>query len=175
MIQRYSLVLCLLCVQMVLQVACSTNSSSEPTTEAPETATATLEDVLKDYEAMRTALAADQLDDVPKLAAKIETSARAAQANAATEAAQPIADILRDVQSLKSGGEPDEVRRIFGDLSRSVVAILAANESLQTNRHVFECPMAQGYQKWVQLSENIENPYMGSRMLQCGSPSSWTP
>jgi hypothetical protein len=33
--------------------------------------------------------------------------------------------------------------------------------------------MAQGYQKWVQRTETIENPYMGQSMLACGSKATW--
>ena len=174
MIQRYSLVLCLICAPTVLHVGCGA-SSSATTAETSGNESAQLEAILSDYEAMRVALAADKLDEVPALAVKLETSAKAAQANATGEVATPIAAIVRDVQALKSGGEPDVVRRHFGDLSHSVVTILASNESLRTNRHVFECPMAQGYQKWVQPTANVENPYMGSSMLRCGGPSNWTP
>jgi hypothetical protein len=29
--------------------------------------------------------------------------------------------------------------------------------------------MAKGYKKWVQVSEAVSNPYMGSEMLECGT------
>jgi threonine/homoserine/homoserine lactone efflux protein len=35
--------------------------------------------------------------------------------------------------------------------------------------HVFECPMAKGYKRWVQPTDELENPYMGQEMLTCGS------
>ena len=101
MIQRYSLVLCLICAPMVLQAGCNTTSSTAPTTATAGDETAKLEAILTDYEAMRAALATDRLDDVPALAGKLETSAKAAQPNASTSVAQPIAAILRDVPALK--------------------------------------------------------------------------
>jgi membrane fusion protein, copper/silver efflux system len=33
--------------------------------------------------------------------------------------------------------------------------------------------MAEGFEKWVQTSEEISNPFMGKRMLACGSASTW--
>jgi len=70
-----------------------------------------------------------------------------------------------------SKDDADAVRRAFGDVSRAVVALLAAEPSLQQGRHVFECPMAQDYKKWVQPTAELSNPYMGTRMPTCGSES----
>ncbi|MFQ5504766.1 MAG: hypothetical protein ACE5F1_08230 [Planctomycetota bacterium] len=72
-------------------------------------------------------------------------------------------------------GDPKELRRVFGDTSRPVVALLSAETSLRTGRFVLECPMAQGYKKWIQNSSQISNAYMGKAMPECGSPSEWTP
>ena len=69
--------------------------------------------------------------------------------------------------------DPDAVRKAFGEVSRSVVALLAAEPSLREGLNIFECSMAQGYQKWVQKTETIENPYMGSQMLACGTKATW--
>jgi Cu(I)/Ag(I) efflux system membrane fusion protein len=76
---------------------------------------------------------------------------------------------------LKAGGSADDQRRTFGDLSRAVVSLLSEHSTLARGRYVFQCPMAQGYQKWVQTGERLENPYMGGRMLRCGSSSEWSP
>ena len=54
-------------------------------------------------------------------------------------------------------------------MSRALIAVLSAEPSLQQGRHVYECPMAKGYKKWVQVSEGVSNPYMGTDMLQCGT------
>ena len=76
---------------------------------------------------------------------------------------------------LEAGGGADDQRREFGALSRAVVTLLSEHEALAHGRYVFQCPMAQGYQKWVQTAEELENPYMGGRMLRCGSSSDWSP
>ena len=65
------------------------------------------------------------------------------------------------------------LRREFGDVSRHVVALLTAEASLARGLHVFECPMAEGYGRWVQPSADISNPYMGTRMPACGTETSF--
>ena len=57
-------------------------------------------------------------------------------------------------------------------MSRHLLALLRAEDSLASGLHVFECPMADGYGRWVQPSADISNPYMGTRMPACGSESS---
>jgi len=54
-----------------------------------------------------------------------------------------------------------------------MVALMVAEPSLSRGRHVFECPMANGYRKWIQPGANISNPYMGTRMPTCGSATDW--
>ena len=74
---------------------------------------------------------------------------------------------------MTKGGRAD-VRVAYGDLSRAVVAIIATDASLMQGRFLFECPMAKGYKRWVQVKPEMENPYMGQRMLACGSSvASW--
>jgi hypothetical protein len=68
--------------------------------------------------------------------------------------------------------DADTVRKAFGEVSQRLLAILAADRSLAEGLHVFECPMAQGYKKWAQPAAKISNPYMGTRMPECGSESS---
>jgi membrane fusion protein, copper/silver efflux system len=130
---------------------------------------------LSEYEALRAALAADRLADVGALSAKVQSSATAANADVPASVGTRLTQMATAAGSLKAGGSPDEQRRVFGELSRAVVALIAENPKLGVGRKVFMCPMAQGYQKWVQTGEQVENPYMGAKMLRCGSASDWTP
>ena len=59
-------------------------------------------------------------------------------------------------------------QQLKGSPGASLIAVLSSEPSLQQSRHVYECPMAKGYKKWVQVSEGVSNPYMGSAMPQCG-------
>ena len=65
------------------------------------------------------------------------------------------------------------LREQFGEVSKELVTIIAQTPALQEGRHVFTCPMAKGYQKWVQREAKMANPYMGKKMLECGSASDW--
>lgn len=49
-----------------------------------------------------------------------------------------------------SKNDADAVRKSFGDVSEHLLRLLALDQDLASELHVFECPMAQGYKKWVQ-------------------------
>lgn len=154
---------------------CKKEQGSESTAAQSVTQSSTdlkdVESVFFAYEKIRLKLAADDTT--------VQADAKAL-GDAATVASETSpASLKSHLQSVaKAGaalaeaqGGADVVRKAFGEVSRPVVAILAAEPRLAEGRHVFECPMAQGYKKWVQTSEEISNPYMGSRMLACGSKS----
>lgn len=153
--------------------------AAAPVAAAPETLSTegrqSITRALDAYEQIRAQLAGD---DVAGVTASADTLAKAA-----AEATSKVPERLRaHVQAVAFSArtleempkeDPNAVRRTFGDVSRSVVALLAAEPVLQQGRHVFECPMAQGYKKWVQPTAEISNPYMGTRMPSCGSASEW--
>lgn len=136
-----------------------------------------METVLVAYEQVRAGLAADQLESALQAAARIETSAREAAGKAPPNLRPHLDAIAGAATRLKgaSKDKPDEVRRLFGEVSRHVLELLVSERSLASGRYIFECPMAQGYKKWVQPSAEISNPYMGTRMPRCGSESRLEP
>ena len=156
-------------------------TEAQPTSTANATAvlsaevSARVDTALGDYEALRAALAGDRLGEVAAIATRLERSASAAKAGAPSSVASRLDEMGTAAARLKVGGSADDQRRTFGDLSRAVVSLLSEQSTLARGRYVFQCPMAQGYQKWVQTGERLENPYMGGRMLRCGSSSEWSP
>lgn len=138
---------------------------------------ATAAGVIEGYERVRQLLASDQVAAAGPAAKALATAAEGAASDksvpdaAVFERLAPAAVTL----STTDAKDPDAVRRQFGEVSRVFVELLAKNQSLRGSRLVFECPMAQGYRKWVQLTPTINNPYMGSKMLECGVASTWTP
>ena len=141
-------------------------SASSPPAAAPDSARA----VLAAYERVRVSLAADDLTGVPEAARALETSAKAA----ASAGNAHFSAIATSSSALAAAADLKAARTSFGEVSEHLVALLATDKALATGQHVFECPMVKGYNKWVQPSENLENPYMGKRMLTCGGESSWT-
>jgi membrane fusion protein, copper/silver efflux system len=63
----------------------------------------------------------------------------------------------------------EKQRLAFGEVSKTLVALIALEPARQKGLFLFECPMAKGYQRWIQSSEKLQNPYMGKKMLGCGS------
>lgn len=135
-----------------------------------------LDALLSTYEALRADLAVDKLDMIAKHAKALQVSATSAAKTApsAKPRLEAIVAAAKDLER-KPVAKPDEVRASFGELSRAVVALLVADPSLAKGRFVFECPMAQGYKKWVQTSDKLSNPYMGKSMPSCGAASKWEP
>ena len=132
--------------------------------------------VLDAYEGVRSLLADDKVQGVSDAAAQLADAARSASASAAERLRPSLGDIANTADQLRQAPPENlaEIRKRFGPLSRSVIALVAAEPSLATGRHVFECPMAEGYGKWVQRTDQISNPYFGKEMLECGSASKWT-
>jgi hypothetical protein len=129
---------------------------------------------LTHYEAIRAALSKDAVTAVGADAAALARAGRSVsqQAKGAeqqhwaklTDAAKNLADMPK--------ADADAVRKAFGDVSKHLLGALSKDAALAEGLHVFECPMAQGYQKWVQPSPKLSNPYMGKSMPECGTRSS---
>jgi hypothetical protein len=182
MMKRIYLILCLVTAAVSPAMGCKEASTQAKSASAANASaglsaevSARIQKPLGDYEALRAALAGDQLDEVVPIATRLVSSAAVAKAGAPADIFSRLEEMGTAATRLKGGGSADDQRRTFGDLSRAVVSLLSEHSVLARGRHVFQCPMAQGYQKWVQTNEKLENPYMGGRMLRCGSSSEWTP
>jgi membrane fusion protein, copper/silver efflux system len=170
----------LLSLMTVLGLACSASNANNQA-DAPQPAkegvakkgASPTEDALLAYERARALLADDKLEGVAEAAAEMEAAAKAA-APKAPEAQKPQLEALAAAAAgLKATKSIDEARKSFGEVSRTVVTLVAADPALAKGRYAFECPMAPAYKKWVQTSAEISNPYMGKKMLACGMESSW--
>jgi Cu(I)/Ag(I) efflux system membrane fusion protein len=120
-------------------------------------------DALADYERIRALLAADEIKGVTEAATALAASATKSSFTAVATSATKLAATT----------EIEAARLAFGDVSREMVAVLARDPALANGQHVFECPMAKGYRKWIQPSQDMANPYMGQKMLACGGESTW--
>jgi hypothetical protein len=162
-------------------------SKEEPRPSAPATAPSAAPETLVTedrqsigrgldaYEQIRAQFARDEVTAVTASAGALEQAAGEAAAKAPERLRARLQEIASSARNLKDMSKEDAnaVRSAFGDVSRLVVALLEAEPALRQGRHIFECPMAQGYKKWVQTSAELSNPYMGTSMLSCGSASDW--
>lgn len=130
---------------------------------------------LSAYESIRAALAKDQLEGISEAATQLTRGARSAAAEVPEPARAQLLAMAQASEQLggKVSGEDAALRRGFGELSRPVVELISKHPELQRGRHLFECPMAQGYKYWVQTSADTSNPYMGTKMATCGSQVKW--
>lgn len=72
------------------------------------------------------------------------------------------------VVALSKEKEPEKLRAAFGKLSENIVDLYKNSGSL--TMELYHCPMANGYGYWLQpKNEPIHNPYMGTKMVSCGS------
>lgn len=162
-------------------------ATSQPPTPAPKAPVAEtppapvagpLGDVLATYDDMQRRYAKDDVG-TGALAAELATAAAAASAAAAGATKQPLADLAatatRLAEQMKAAPAPaiDVQRKAFADLSKLLVTVLVADPSLQQGRFIFACPMAPAYQKWVQTHGKLQNPWYGSKMLECGEKADW--
>ncbi|MCE9572958.1 MAG: efflux RND transporter periplasmic adaptor subunit [Deltaproteobacteria bacterium] len=128
------------------------------------------------YERVRSALAHDRFADIGPAARDVGGALGQAD-SALASAPAAIRDRVRAaaaaITAIAAAGSLDDTRPAFGELSRALQALAIADPRLASGWHVFECPMAPGYQGWFQRSADLENPYMGARSPTCGGPSTW--
>jgi len=154
-----------------LLLGCSKSQDAAPAPSSlAASARASIGEAVSAYEAIRRSLANDQ-GNVSTQARALADAVRTALASAPTALRQPLEDLSSASERLAAlaGNDLDAARKAFGDVSRALISVLSADSGLQQHRHVYECPMAKGYKKWVQVTEGVGNPYMGNEMLKCGT------
>lgn len=139
-------------------------------TPASAEALVALNAALEEYEGARVLLADDKLEGISAYASELALALETAAADGASGTAEQGAKASRRLAKAKT---IEEARNIFEDVSLALVSLASENPSLTENRHIFQCPMTDGFGKWIQPSEKLENPYMGHSMLACGSASEW--
>jgi uncharacterized protein DUF3347 len=120
--------------------------------------TAPVKSVYGHYLKIQTSLARDSLGGVAEnanaIAKAVQTDAKALPAAVATEA-----EALAKASDLRSA------RAAFKPLSDSLIQYLADHKAKDAYVQVY-CPMAQA--SWLQEDKNVNNPYMGNAMSECG-------
>jgi hypothetical protein len=147
-----------------------------PPTELPAAALDAVRRAFDATERGRAELAFDRLDGVAAPAREAAQAIRAAQSalpTAGSEVANCLGQGVAAVEQLANAPDLDAARLAFGELNRFLIALAAADPRLQDGWHVFSCPMAKGFKKWIQKSATLENPYMGRAMPTCGGSGTW--
>lgn len=136
-----------------------------------------LEGALADYEELRDLLAADRLQGLEpggrELAGRLRAAADAVEADSGA-AANLLDEAVRIAESLVAASDLETAREAFAELSRALIPVVGADPSLAEGWAVFECPMVEGFGRWMQPGETADNPFMGPEMATCATPSEWT-
>ncbi|MCB9884098.1 MAG: efflux RND transporter periplasmic adaptor subunit [Planctomycetes bacterium] len=96
------------------------------------------------------------------------------QATKLRAAPPAIAKLAAQVAAAVPGPATDieAIRTAFGALSQATIALVTAAPASRPLEQAY-CPMAKA--AWLQVDKEIVNPYMGSRMLGCGSVQATLP
>ncbi|MBL4634322.1 MAG: DUF3347 domain-containing protein [Kofleriaceae bacterium] len=148
--------------------------SKPDTAEIPKTTQAKADTsfaagMMQSYETCRALLASDKAE-LADCAAGIVAASKTAHKDAPEAVHGHISTTVSAAEALAKIAPDDiEVVRLgFGEVSKAMVAMLTAAPEAAKSYHLFECPMAKGYKKWAQPGKELENPYMGTKMLSCG-------
>jgi membrane fusion protein, copper/silver efflux system len=144
--------------------------------QLPASALDALRHAFEATERVRDELANDRVDGIAAPAREAAEAIRAAQTTlpkASSEVAGSLAQAIAAAEQLTTAKDLASARRSFGELNRFLIALAAADSRLQQGWHVFRCPMAEGFKKWLQRAPQLANPYMGQAMLTCGGSTAW--
>ena len=128
---------------------------------APARKAAPADELMNNYLAIHTALAADKTDGVVDAAKRLEQAAASlAKKDKSLAALKDQAKALSGAKDLKTA------RDAFKPVSATVAAWVQSGAKTAKPVGVFHCPMANA--SWVQEGDGVLNPYYGSEMLTCG-------
>ncbi len=135
--------------------------------------------VLNAYFQLSKTLAADELAAVPtRMTALSEATGELTRVASESDADALKTDAARfhDLVTTVSAEQPQDAvdaRTRFGRISHELTKLLEAHGGKTLFGHdlyQFECGMAKvGYERWLWWSPEIHNPYMGQKMLKCGT------
>jgi len=141
----------------------------------PVEAAALYEPLLNAYFSIQRTLAHDQMEGVAASAVMFRKQLEAilgSDAKPATEA-DAYRERLQAFQVSATKFQPkdiEEARVQFGQLNADLIALLTQfPPPLGRTLYIMNCPMwERSPSRWLQASQDIENPFMGEAMPKCG-------
>lgn len=129
------------------------------------------EAILNDYFNLKDALVADDTKKAAQEGSKLAASLKAFDASKYTaEEQKELADIIEDATEHAehiAKNEMSHQREHFKTLSKDISDLIAITGTKSTLYEQF-CPMYDGGSSWLSTSDQVRNPYYGSKMLKCG-------
>src|SRR6185436_523370 len=142
----------------------------------PDDAVAPLRESFGAYEEVRSLLASDQVDGLTPRAERLAALLHDAR-GAVPRGSRVLAGRLDEAEDaagrLQAARTLKDARSSFASLSQGLTGVAACEPRLAEGWHLFECVMTPGFNRWMQRSDQIRNPYKGKAMLACGTPADW--
>ncbi|MEX0995839.1 MAG: DUF3347 domain-containing protein [Flavobacteriaceae bacterium] len=146
-------------------------SVSTNNTMDSDTQTSDVKKVLVDYMILKDALVTDNKDEAAKAGKKMENTLNGFNISSYTvEQQRELKDIIEDaIDHAEHIGKSDiaHQREHFKILSKDMIDMVAITGTETTIYQQF-CPMYDNGSSWLSMSNEIKNPYYGSKMLNCG-------
>jgi hypothetical protein len=153
-------------VVMLLLVVSSTNAQ-----EKNEINDAKAEAILADYFMLKDALVADDSKKAAQTGAALVLSLKAFNKLSYTADEQKeLTDIIEDATEHAEHIAKSPLghqREHFKTLSKDILDLVAITGTKNTLYQQF-CPMYDKGSAWLSMSNEVRNPYYGSKMLKCG-------
>ena len=147
------------------QAATETITSTETTTNTSETESiAGFEAVYNGYLDIKESLFNDNPEEAKSKASKLQTEIQ----NSGIENKEPLANAASEIANTT---DITKQRQAFAKLSEEFIGIVKNNKGAVDKAYIQHCPMALDNKgaNWVSKTEEINNPYMGQKMPNCGS------
>jgi hypothetical protein len=129
------------------------------------------EAILADYFILKDALVGDDTKKASQAGTKLVASFKAFDMSSyTTEQQEELADIITDATEHAehiAKSAIDHQREHFKILSKDITDMVAITGTKNTLYQQF-CPMYDKGSAWLSTSNEVKNPYYGSKMLTCG-------
>ena len=129
------------------------------------------EAVLADYFMLKDALVGDDSKKSAQMGTKLVAALKAFGMSSYTkEQQEELADIIEDATEHAehiAKSELEHQREHFKTLSKDITDMVAITGTKNTLYQQF-CPMYDKGSTWLSTSNEVKNPYYGSKMLKCG-------
>jgi Cu(I)/Ag(I) efflux system membrane fusion protein/cobalt-zinc-cadmium efflux system membrane fusion protein len=126
-----------------------------------------LQKILESYVPISKALVKDSTEGIDAQAKEVADAAGKAAGMVEEKMLKTQLKALEKAASEMKADSLEAARESMKGLSRALVAIFESHDVRMPNRYtIIECPMVK--ERWIQDTEQVSNPFMGSSMPLCG-------
>lgn len=154
------------------ETAVENTSSKSGEMAKTDTQSSSAEQVVADYMTLKNALVATNNDDAKKAGVAMGEALNSFDMNKYTAPQQKdLKDIIADAKENAehiSESEIDHQREHFKMLTKDITDMIAII-GVDSKVYQMNCPMYDGGSNWLSESKEVKNPYLGSKMMTCGS------